>query len=445
MKLSAPKNANYAATVVELKTFVDLPNCDNIKAALIFGSHVIVSKDAQAGDLGLFFPVETQLDTEFLANNNLYRKAEWGNVDETKTGFFEQHGRIKCVKFRGHKSEGFFIPTESLLYIDGMFGLDVGDTFDELNGHTICRKYVVPTKAQGVRHHAPKKSLYEDIVAGQFAFHTDTTNLRRNAHKINPDDYISISDKWHGTSVVVSKPLTVRKLNWFESLLKKCGVNVTESVYSLVYSSRTVIKAINGVSTNSKNFYTDDVYGAVAREIADRIPNGYSVYGEIVGFTAGGSPIQKGYHYGCQPGQHKLVVYRVTSTNVDGVVLELGWLQMRQFCTHYGLTAVMPIYYGRAKKLFKELEDFEDDLQVWQSKFIGYLEKAYVNDGLCKFNNNEVPAEGIVLRIDRLDGADAFKLKNFRFLERESKQLDKGEVDLEAQESQSEEVEGVAV
>jgi hypothetical protein len=40
------------------------------------------------------------------------------------------------------------------------------------------------------------------------------------------------------------------------------------------------------------------------------------------------------------------------------------------------------------------------------------------------------------VRIDRLEEAEAYKLKSFLFLEWETKQLDRGEVDLETQESE---------
>jgi hypothetical protein len=59
-----------------------------------------------------------------------------------------------------------------------------------------------------------------------------------------------------------------------------------------------------------------------------------------------------------------------------------------------------------------------------------YLEK------MCPHNRKEVPNEGVVVRIDRLEEAEAYKLKSFLFLEWETKQLDRGEVDLETQESE---------
>ena len=76
----------------------------------------------------------------------------------------------------------------------------------------------------------------------------------------------------------------------------------------------------------------------------------------------------------------------------------------------------------------------------WQNWFLHTLEKNFVTDGDCPYNKGKIPAEGIVLRVDRLSECESFKLKNFRFLEHESKLLDKGEMDLETAESVEEQV-----
>ena len=44
----------------------------------------------------------------------------------------------------------------------------------------------------------------------------------------------------------------------------------------------------------------------------------------------------------------------------------------------------------------------------------------------------------MVVRVDHLHECEAYKLKNFRFLERETKLLDKGELDLETSQSEGE-------
>lgn len=433
-----PKNPNYAATIVSAKDFVPLAGCDRVQGLLVFGNQVIVDKEMAPRTLGLYFPAETALSQEFLSANNLYRE-NTSNSDVSQKGFFEVHGRVKTLKFRGHKSEGFFIPLSSLNYLGTQICGPVGSVFDTINGREICRKYVPKSnKVAGVPQERSKQAKLEDsIVDGQFRFHTDTENLRRNAHKISPDDYISVSVKFHGTSVVVSKLAVKRKLTWVEKLAQRFGVTVQESEYGPVYSSRRVIKAVNGVAKgNSQHFYSSDIWGVVAEEIADRIPNQFTLYGEIVGYTPDGSPIQGGYAYGCAPGTHKLVVYRVTITTVVGKVVELSWPQLMEFGYKYGFEIVPTHYHGKAKDLFPELDEWNH----WSENFVKLIESEYVHDQDCPYNEPKVPAEGIVLRIDRLGEAEAFKLKNFRFLSEESKQLDKEVIDIETAESTIEEI-----
>ena len=451
MTLNAPKNPNYSATVVELSQFVDLPNCDNVKHALIFGNCVIVGKDSKAGDVGLFFPVETQLLREFLANNNLFRKPEWGNIDPEKKGFFEEHGRVKCMKFRGHKSEGFFIPISCLEYLPKVADLKIGDTFDELFDHPICKKYIPHQKAKGLANTPPtaKKKKIDMFVENQFRFHFDTENLRRNIHKIQPTDIISISDKWHGTSAVFANVLVKRELPWYERLLKRLGVPVVEAEYGFAWSSRKVIKGVNGEEKNSNHYYDTDLWGAWGKKIEPWLPKGFTIYGEIVGYTDGGAQIQKGYSYECCLSGSRFMVYRVTFTNVDGKVIELNWNQMKQFCTKYGLEMVKEFWYGTAGEFplvevpqYKGRSINRADFQVpegeeglWQALFLRSVEEAYVNNKPCPYNDNKVPAEGIVVHIYRLEECEAYKLKNFDFLSRESKLLDSEELDLETAES----------
>ena len=65
MKIQTPENANYAAVVVTLKEVHPFENSDNIQGTTIFGSQAIVSKDTKPGDVGIYFPAETQLSQEF--------------------------------------------------------------------------------------------------------------------------------------------------------------------------------------------------------------------------------------------------------------------------------------------------------------------------------------------------------------------------------------------
>ena len=46
-----------------------------------------------------------------------------------------------------------------------------------------------------------------------------------------------------------------------------------------------------------------------------------------------------------------------------------------------------------------------------------------MGDAMCSDNNYKVPAEGVVLRKDHLHTSEAYKLKNFAFLKKESEDL----------------------
>jgi hypothetical protein len=441
MRFEEPKNKNYCATIVALKEFIPIPKADRIKSALIFGNSVIVSKDVREGEIGLFFPVETQLSHEFVSANNLYRHTEMGNIDPTKTGYLETHRRIKCAKFLGVKSEGLWIPISCLEYISksAYTYVETGDTFDKLGTHDICQKYIVSKSGNGTGLTNNKATeLKNSIVEGQFKFHFDTDNLRKNIHKIQPTDYISISDKWHGTSAIYSKSLVLRNLRWYERIMRNIGIHIQESAYEFVYSSRKVIKCVGGK-------FGEDVWGVVAKEIEDKIPASYTVYGEIVGYTPQGAPIQaaaggRAYHYGCEKGEHKFVVYRVKTTNVDGKTLELSWPQMKQFCNKYGLEMVHEWFYGPVSLFLGWAPNVsswgQDGLDSWRDEFLKKLETLYVYDQMCPFNNKEVPAEGVVVRVDHLDECDSMKLKNFKFLEDETKNNDAGILDMETAEAE---------
>lgn len=439
LNLKPPQNPNYCATVVELKHFVPLSGCDNVQGALIFGNQIIVGKDAKPGDIGLYFPVETALSGEFLAANNLYIKPEYGNVDPAKRGFFEKHGRVKCVKFRGHRSEGLWLPIGSLYYLGtgSIISLPLGAEFDELAGHPICHKYV-PARNPGrlPSNTAPRAKRADKILPGQFAYHIDTAKLDRNIYKLNPSDLISITEKWHGTSAIFAHVLTERSLKWYEKLLVRMGVNITRTEYAHVWASRRVIKGVGGQAREGVvHYYKSDIWGEVFKEVKDLIPKGYTLYGEIVGYTPDGAPIQSEYHYGCAAGQHRFLVYRVTYTNPEGVVLNLSWPQIKEFCAARGLETVKEMYYGRANDLFIRTFHHFETLGEWHDYFMTALKDHFVEDKMCPHNPG-MPAEGVVLRRESAQEFEAYKCKSFAFLANESKQLDKGAVDLETVESE---------
>ncbi len=434
LKIEKPKNPNYCGTVVKIEKLQTLAGCDNVVAAIIFSNSVIVGKDTKEGDIGLFFPVETQLSDEFLHNNNLYRHEEL-NKDTTKKGYFEDNRRIKLAKFRGHKSEGFFIPINSLSYLlskDELDSLKAGTDFDIINKHEICRKYYVkisePNEPLSKSEKKKKKDKQNKILDGQYRLHFDTENLDKNVYKLTPDDIISVGQKVHGTSFSAGKVLIVKKLSFLERIVKFLKFNIIESEYSLIYSSRKVIKSFN---KGAIHFYNEDIWGIVAKELENIIPPEITLYGEICGYLSSGEPIQTcsegDFDYGCEKFQHKVYIYRITSTNYLGQVIEFSWQQVMDFCNKYGLNTPPLYYYGYAKNMYPNLSITDH----WHENFLAALKQQYITDQDCPLCINKVPFEGICLSIDSLYNKNTFKLKTFRFRMKETEQLNKNILDIE--------------
>lgn len=226
MNFEIKGNPNYAASIVSIKNIIDLEGCDNIKATTVFGNNVIISKDIKVGDLGIYFPVECSISSEFLSHNNLYDKPEM-NKDKSRKGFFSSKGRVRAVKLRGNKSDGFWIPIQSLLGLIDQREIDQfkeGDSFDHINGNKVCEKYVVPChngSSNNKRKETKANKKFSKIIKEQFHFHIDTPLLGRNINAIHPDQIISLTQKLHGSSFIVSNILCNRKLNTFEKLIVK--------------------------------------------------------------------------------------------------------------------------------------------------------------------------------------------------------------------------------
>jgi len=426
LSISKTANSNYLAKIVKIKNLRKHNNADRLQITSIDFQDVIVGLDAKEGDIYCFFPLECQINKNFLSFTNSFRHSEL-NQDKEKVGFFEDNCRVRAVKLRGEKSMGYIVPIEEL---EKFIGKDLKDyideEFDTVDNILLLQKYIIKTRESNITNGKGRKLKISRLVEGQVRLHVDTENLRKNAFKINPEDEITITYKVHGTSWWVSNLLVKKKLNLFYKFLKLIGIKIIDKEYDYIYGSRKVVK--NEYETSGKqHFYDTDIWGEIKEEIKEFIPKGYTIYGECLGYTKSGSEIQSKYDYGCNVGEKRIQIYRITFTNEDGVVNDLSSKQIKEFCDRFGLEYVHIFYMGLAGNLYPELNLNEH----WQEEFIRRLEKDY-NDKNCFMCKNEVPEEGIVLRKETLFYFEAYKLKSWKFLEWESKELDKGEVDIES-------------
>lgn len=421
MKIDKPINPNYCATVVHLPaTRFSLANLDNLMGVSIFGFNVVVSKDAPS-ELGVFFPAETQLSDEYCYENNLYRHADKNKYPDQK-GYLEDNRRVRAIKFKGNTSTGFFMPLKSLEYV----GIDLsilkeGDEFDILNGKEVCRKYEVARKVGRVQTvvdrgfvRADKKFMPE---------HIDTENFFKNYDKINPETEVIVTQKIHGTSIRIGHTLVNIKQTFLSRLATWLGVKVQTSEYAYLYGSRKVIKDAN--NPNQNHYYEQDIWSNEGKKLDGLLPENYIVYAELVGWTPEGQPLQKGYTYGIPKGTCELFIYRITIINEKGLMTDLSWNQVKEFCSKNGLKHVPELFRIRMDELCRE--DFKLVKSMLDRRYFetGHRQALYLGD------DTKIVDEGICVRADGLL-PKILKAKSPLFLEHETKILDTGEEDLES-------------
>jgi hypothetical protein len=427
--------SEYAATIVRLPETYPLDNCDNVVGASFYGLQAIVSKDSEPGTLGVLFVTESQLSEEYLRENNLYREPAL-NKDPSQKGYFDNNRRVRAQKFRGHRSDAFWMPIDSLNYIpakvkDPSNPLDLheGFRFEELDGHVICKKYI-PKGAKGMKQQqTPKVTRVSEKL---FPQHMDTSNFFRNLDKVPEDAYLVVTQKLHGTSVRIGRVPVQRKLSFLERLAKKFKISVQETEYALVAGSRRVIKSVGDEIKATPSFYKEDIYSQMALRFGDRVPEGFIVYGEIIGWTPDGAEIQKGYTYQIPKGLMELYVYRVTTINPQGVQVDLSWQAVKDFCAEMNLNHVPEIDRGDrilnwemwGKDILEE--NIQNYLDVRLAERFGSLAEDYV----LPLEPGNPCDEGVCVRVEGLR-PQIYKAKSPMFLQHETKLLDQEVIDME--------------
>lgn len=444
-------NINYLAKIVQIDQFKPHsdPEVNKLKCCIIDGFNIICDIDSQPG-LYVYFPTACCLNPDFLRYANLYRKKELNN-DPEQSGMFDENGRVKAIKLRGELSEGFILPVVILEnYILSVTNVPItceaGTEFDcvEHDGKTfwINKKYIpkntrIPGAPNSGSKNAKQPKGLDKIIENQFRFHYDTTVIKKCPHVLKPTDLISITEKVHGTSGISAYVLCKQPLTWKQKIAKWL-TGEKFNIYDYLYSSRTVVKNKYYNKNVTSGFYGVDVWKCADDLIRPFLSRGMSAYYEIVGFLPNGGYIQKGYDYGCIPpkegdkyqhGVHfKVLIYRLTYTNVDGNIHEFSAKEVQQWSKSMGLTPVTEYYYGYASELYPDLKADEH----WNENFLVRLanDKNFYMECDSPTCDNKVPHEGVVIKVENMK-SEAFKLKCFKFLDKEGKALDKGELNIE--------------
>lgn len=213
--------------------------------------------------------------------------------------------------------------------------------------------------------------------------------------------------------------------------------------YGSVYASRKIIKNETINQNVGKGYYKSDVWGYYNKLIEKYISKGMTLYGEILGYVPEtNTPIQGSYDYGCKSGESYLMPYRITTVengkkkewNVEDVYKWTVKLLKDVPSLKQNVKPIKILYHGTLKDLYPEISTTEH----WHDNVLQAMKKdkehfaMEENEPFCK---NKVPREGLCIRIDNDEIAECFKLKCQRFIDKESKEIDKGNVDIEMEQA----------
>ena len=430
------EHCGYVVKVNELRKH---PNADRLNIATFFGNDTCVSLDVVKGEIGIYFPVDLQLSEEFCLENHLLRKKPDGTPD---TGYMDPKKRnVTAVRLRGEKSDGLFLPLKCVVYTGiNLDELNIGDTVTTLNGHEICKKYIPIRKHYSADNKVNKTRKKKVPIAPLFVEHADTEQLAYNMGAFKNGDLVEITLKMHGTSgrtgylprlvdIIPTNVLAVfceikdrdRKLNKLQKAMIAYFDKHSRPKYDwgLVSGTRrTVLDSFDG------GFYGSNEFREKHEKVFEgKLHKDETVYYEIVGFTDDGTPImpkasnkklnnkefikQYGeetvFSYGCDPDNKKsdLYVYRMTTTNEDGDVVEYTPDFMRYRCEQMGVKCVPLLWRGFIPE------------EVNPGEYIKEIAEKYY-DGPDPVGKTHV-REGVVCRILNRPGFAAYKHKNYDF------------------------------
>lgn len=430
------EHCGYVVKVNELRKH---PNADRLNIVTFFGNDTCVSLDVVMGEIGIYFPIDLQLSEEFCLENHLLRKKPDGTPD---TGYMDPKKRnVTAVRLRGEKSDGLFLPLKCVAYTGiNLDELNIGDTVTTLNGHEICKKYIPIRKHHSADNRVNKIRKKKVPIAPLFVEHADTEQLAYNMGAFKNGDLVEITLKMHGTSgrtgylprlvdIVPTNILAVfcevkdrkRKLNKLQKAMIAYFDKHSRPKYDwgLVSGTRrTVLDSFDG------GFYGSNEFREKHEKVFEgKLHKDETVYYEIVGFTDDGTPImpkasnkklnnkefikQYGeetiFSYGCDPDNKKsdLYVYRMTTTNEDGDVVEYTPDFMRYRCEQMGVKCVPLLWRGFIPE------------EVNPGEYIKEIAEKYY-DGPDPVGKTHV-REGVVCRILNRPGFAAYKHKNYDF------------------------------
>ncbi len=225
------------------------PNADALDLVPVGGYTCCVRRgDFQVGDLAVYIPVDSVVDTTHPA-----------------FAFLDGHPRIKAKKLRGIFSEGLLIKAGPGLYE----GQDVA----ELLGVT---KYLTPEERQEnwIPFSAMDQKKKLNPIPDYLPRYTSVENWKKHPNAFNSSDIVIVTEKIEGENA----GFAYNSLTGWQRFKKWLGFSIPDQV---------IVRSRKQLKTEGKWHDIIGKYNLKKRFESLDEPDRYSIYGESYGYTAG--------------------------------------------------------------------------------------------------------------------------------------------------------------
>jgi RNA ligase (TIGR02306 family) len=317
--------STFKVEVVKIDEVNSHPNADRLDLLKIKDWQCVSAKGQfVAGDLAVYFPIDSILKPEIEARI-------FGIDSKVKLN----NSRVRTIKLRGAFSQGLAVKLN--------VPLDPVD-FSALRSHML-REGADWTDITGTKKFEPPVRLgagsgtlstNKKQTNPHFRKYTGIENAKNYPNVFEDGELVSVTEKIHGSNfragwVPFHADTFWKKVKQWTGFAPK---------WEFVYGSHNVQLQSKLLY---KGYYDKNVYAEAVKkyDLEKKLEYGEVIYGEIYG-----DGIQKGYTYGCKPGERKCVFFDLMRNN--------EWLNpgdFEDFATLLGLPTVPDLYVGPFDKV----------------------------------------------------------------------------------------------
>lgn len=308
--------------ITKIKKVEPHDNADALEIAHVDGWHCVVPKGVyKDGDLCVYMPIDSVLPESL--KNTLFQNAK---IDLPKN-------RIKTIRLRGRYSQGLVANLDTIKQYLGDHGK-----------HQKLEEGLDITKDLGITKYEPPLPSFQQFNGGsrvryqnpEFKKYKSIENIKNYSEVFEPDDYVVLTEKIHGTNF---------RAGWVKKDLKVMSF-LQKIVYYITWIFNKNVEWEFTVGSHNVQLNPDtegNLYCDMARELnlKEKLAKGEILYGEIYGPN-----VQKGYHYGLKDGEKAFVAFDIRK---NGKFQD--WNYLAEFCMYEEIDIVPILYQGPYSEL----------------------------------------------------------------------------------------------